>query len=88
MDISIVVSYNGKAFKAANRMIESLLENVATNKYFRDIQIKWHFNVERAPWWGGTFERLIRSMRNVSNRSLDVLHCLMMSCSLSLQKSK
>ena len=25
--------------------------------------IDWNFNLEKAPWWGGLFERMIRSMK-------------------------
>ena len=26
--------------------------------------VEWRFNVEKAPWWGGVFERLIQSMKH------------------------
>ena len=29
----------------------------------RNISPEWIFNVERAPWWGGAFERLVRSTK-------------------------
>ena len=25
--------------------------------------ITWQFNIERAPWWGGAFERMVRSTK-------------------------
>lgn len=28
-----------------------------------NLGVDWQFNVERAPWWGGAFERLICSMK-------------------------
>ena len=31
--------------------------------------IKWRFNLARAPWWGGIFERLVRSTKKVSSKS-------------------
>ena len=43
----MMVSDNRKTFKAAA-------------KSFRDV--KWAFNVLKAPWWGGVFERLVRSV--------------------------
>uniref|UniRef100_A0A1X7UPV8 DUF5641 domain-containing protein n=1 Tax=Amphimedon queenslandica TaxID=400682 RepID=A0A1X7UPV8_AMPQE len=31
--------------------------------YLEENVIQWTFNVERAPWWGGVFEGLIRSVK-------------------------
>ena len=31
--------------------------------YLEGSKIQWTFNVERVPWWGGVFERLIRSVK-------------------------
>ena len=43
-----MLSDNGKTFKAAAKALPDL---------------KWIFNVPKAPWWGGVFERLIRSTK-------------------------
>ena len=43
-----VVSDNGKTFKAAAKAL-------------RDV--KWVFNVPKAPWWGGVYERLVRCVK-------------------------
>ena len=45
------------------------------NDYLADLSIKWQFNLSRAPWWGGQFERLIGLFKNafyktVGNRTL------------------
>ena len=26
-------------------------------------RIEWRFNLERAPWWGGFFERMVESVK-------------------------
>ena len=44
----MMVSDNGKTFVGAPKQIDCL---------------KWQFNLERAPWWGGLLERLIRSVK-------------------------
>ena len=46
------VSDNGKTFKG-NQL----------RKYNAKNGIKWHFNLSKSPWWGGLFERLIRSVK-------------------------
>ena len=32
--------------------------------------IKWEFNVDRAPWWGGFFERIVRSIKQCLKKIL------------------
>ena len=33
-------------------------------------RMKWRINLERAPWWGGFFERLIRSVKRCLKKIL------------------
>ena len=47
-----VLSDNVKTFKS-----------VEVHDYIRSIRIKWRFNVEGAPWWGGFFEQLVKSVK-------------------------
>lgn len=48
----IVVSDNGTSFKGPE------IQNFATNN-----NITWKFNLQKAPWQGGVFERLIKSVK-------------------------
>ena len=48
----LIISDNGKTFK------DSRLKAYCTRE-----NIEWRYNVERAPWWGGFFERLVRSLK-------------------------
>ena len=70
---ALMISDNGKTFKAAARIIKRVLSNPQVQKFFHGIGIEWRFNVPRAPWWGGLFERLVRStkrcLRKVLGRS-------------------
>ena len=36
----------------------------------RTLNIKWKFNIEGAPWTGGFFEKLIRSVKRCLNKIL------------------
>lgn len=47
-----VLSDNGTTFKS-----------VEVDQYIRSVGVKWKFNVEGAPWWGGFFERMVKSMK-------------------------
>ena len=61
---SQMISDNGKTFVSANKMISSILREPQVKDWFTDIRVKWRFNLERAPWWGGFFERMVQSTKN------------------------
>ena len=50
-----ILSDNGKTFEAAAKSLH---------------QVKWQFNVPKAPWWGGVFERLIRSTKRCLKKTI------------------
>ncbi|CAB4040094.1 E3 ubiquitin- ligase DZIP3 [Paramuricea clavata] len=58
-----VKSNNGKTFKAASKQLPALFEIPEVKKYLSDQRIRWTFNLEKAAWWGGFFERLIKSVK-------------------------
>ena len=60
-----MISDNGRAFEAAAQEVvnESVFSSQEVKQYLERQGIKWRFNVPRAPWWGGLFDRLVRSMR-------------------------
>ena len=58
-----VISDNGKTFKGAAKMLQVILKQREVRQYLSCNQIQWTFNVERAPWWGGVFERLVKSTK-------------------------
>ena len=39
-------------------------------RYFSGVGVDWRFNVPRAPWWGGVFERLVRSTKRCLRKIL------------------
>lgn len=53
------------------------LGNHATSSledFCSDHRIEWKFSVERAPWWGGWWERLVRITKNTLKRALGRSH--------------
>ena len=48
----LIVSDNGKTFKGRKLKVFCATRG-----------IKWRFNLAKAPWWGGLFERMIRSTK-------------------------
>ena len=57
------ISDNGKTFKAASKYLRSVFKDGTVKEYLAGLGTDWLFNVERAPWWGGAFERLVRSTK-------------------------
>ncbi len=58
-----IISDNGQTFKCADKKIQAMMKQREAQWYLADNRIQWTFNVEKAPWWGGFFERLIKSTK-------------------------
>ena len=68
-----MISDNTKPFKSADKVISSTLTDPAVKRFFVDLQLKWSFNLEKAPWQGGFFERLIQSAKRCLKRTIGTL---------------
>ena len=58
---SVVYSDNARTFKGADTYLQ---------RYFGHLAPRWRFLVPRAPWWGGMYERLVRSVKTALRKSL------------------
>ena len=56
---SLIISDNAKTFKSKELKI-----------YLANLGINWRFNLAKASWWGGFFERLIRSTKRCLKKCL------------------
>ena len=65
-----MISDNGKTFKSASKTIYNLFIDPMIKKHFSDLQLEWSFNLEQGPWWGGIFERLIKSAKHCLRKTL------------------
>ena len=68
------VSDNGKTFKAAARYLDSVFKDSEVREYLTGLGVSWQFNVERAPWWGGAFERMVRSTKRCLKKLIGRAH--------------
>ena len=57
------LSDNGRTFKSAAKTIEAIVNHQDIKRYLSKVSIEWCFNMEKAPWWGGVFERLVQSTK-------------------------
>lgn len=62
----VIYSDNGATFKAAAKWLQKVQKDEQFHKFLADSSIKWQFNLSRAPWWGGQFERLIGLFKSAS----------------------
>ena len=67
---SKVVSDNAKTFKSASKIIRSVFNEPEVKKHFAELRVEWAFNLEKAPWWGGIFERMIKSAKRCLKKSV------------------
>ena len=65
-----MISDNGKTFKAAAKGISAVLNSSVVQGYSANTRVQWSFNLEKAPWWGGLFERLIKSTKRCLKKTI------------------
>ena len=84
---AIIHTDNAKTFKGAENYLKGIFDELQS----RDIQhyyavkgIKWRYITERAPWWGGYWEAMVRLVKEHAKRTLfkslltlDELHTIM-----------
>ena len=63
-----MVSDNAKTFKAAVKTISAIVEDPTVTDHLSKVGVKWTFNVERAPWWGGLFEIMVQTAKRCLNK--------------------
>ena len=76
-----ILSDNGKSFKAAAVFLKGVFKDQTVIDHLSVSGTEWLFNIEKAPWWGGVFERLVKSTKRCLRKfigqakfSLDELH--------------
>ena len=52
-------SDKGSSFTAAAKWMSKVMKSEQLQNQLAHQDIKWQFNLSRAPWWGGQFERLL-----------------------------
>lgn len=60
-----VISYNAQTFVSFAKKLSTLFEIPEVTDHLSTKGFEWSFNLQKAPWWGGFFERLIGSASDV-----------------------
>ena len=63
-------SDNGRTFVGAAKWLRSVMQDERLNDFLAKLNIKWQFNLTKAPWWGGQFERMIGLVKQAFNKSV------------------
>ena len=58
-----IYSDNGSTFQAAAKWMKKVMKEESFHDYLAKNKIIWQFNLSRAPWWGGQFERMVGLMK-------------------------
>ncbi|XP_028418970.1 uncharacterized protein LOC114544572 [Dendronephthya gigantea] len=70
----VIYSDNGGTFVKATKWLKKVQKEEQFHELLEEFEIKWIFNLSRAPWWGGQFERLIgvvkSSLRKVIGKGI------------------
>ncbi|XP_047139059.1 uncharacterized protein LOC124814979 [Hydra vulgaris] len=66
----MIISDNAKTFVATGNWLLTLKNDENIANYLAIQAIKWRFNLSRAPWWGGLFERLIGIMKKSLSKTI------------------
>jgi hypothetical protein len=64
------ISDNGKTFTAAAKYLDNVFKDSSVKEHLATIKVTSQYNVERAPWWGGAFERMIRSTKRCLKKAI------------------
>ena len=54
---------NVKTFKSTSVDVKKISRSNEVKQYLENRQVDWQFIMERAPWWGGFWERLVHSVK-------------------------
>ncbi len=70
---NIIYSDNAKTFKRTAQELDQLtkiLQQEEIQNLVRKNRIHWKFSVERGSWWGGFWERLVRTVKDALKSTL------------------
>ncbi len=66
----VMMSDNAKNFKMSAKEITKIGRSNLVQSHLANIGVQWLFIVEKAPWWGGFWERLIKITKDCIKKSV------------------
>ncbi|KAK3727323.1 hypothetical protein QZH41_006278 [Actinostola sp. cb2023] len=65
-----IYSDNAQTFVSASKWIKTVMKDEQLNDFLATQNITWQFNLSRAPWWGGQFERMVGLIKSALNKTI------------------
>ena len=65
-----LITDNAKTFRGGSKEIVKILRSKEVMRYVTNRRIQWKFIVEKAPWWGGFWERLIQNVKRCLTKAI------------------
>ena len=65
-----VYSDNGRTFVGAAQWIKQVMQDEKFQNFLAYEGIQWQFNLSRAPWWGGQFERMVGLVKGALHKCI------------------
>ena len=66
----VIYSDNGRTFVKAAKWLGQAVKDERLHSHLEECNITWKFNLSRAPWWGGQFERLIGIVKKAMHKTI------------------
>jgi len=64
------MSDNAKTSKHCSKEIAKITRAEEVRRHLTNKQIEWRIIVEKAPWWGGYWERLVQSVKRCLRKTI------------------
>ena len=61
---------NAKTFKGASKLLQNLFKDEEVKKFLVMKRIEWINILSKAPWYGGVYERLIKSVKHCLKKTM------------------
>jgi len=67
---SVIYSDNATTFKKTKKYLRSLQKSAEAHDFLANNRVKWRFSASLAPWWGGWWERMVRTTKNMLRKMI------------------
>ena len=65
-----LISDNAKTFQSSAKQLIKISRSKELSQYLTNNRITWKFIVEKAPWWGGFWERMVQGVKRCLRRTV------------------